>query len=192
MLFSFSGSQGCGKTTLINKISEKYNIPVIGRKTARSILNDWNISLEEIYNDLELLCDFQTEVLNRKQLDEQESILSNEIIITERSYMDLFAYATVYFGGYQKYSDWLNDYYEQCKVLQSNYTQTIYIDRGNVPLVSDGLRPHNQYYADLIDRYMRFLLDNNEFRHVTFKNGVNMDLTDCVYDLIKNSSEIYG
>jgi len=44
MLIAISGSQGCGKSTVLKELKDRgYN--VTERKTARSILNDWGVTL---------------------------------------------------------------------------------------------------------------------------------------------------
>ena len=47
MLIAISGSQGSGKSTILKRL-EAENFRTINRKTSRSILKDWDVTLEEV------------------------------------------------------------------------------------------------------------------------------------------------
>src|ERR1700722_16150455 len=99
MLVALSGAQGSGKTTVLNGLKTLgYN--VIERKTARSVLADWNVSLEQVYADQDLCQKFHDELLIRKQDDEKESYISEDLRFTERSFADLFTYALFSLGHF--------------------------------------------------------------------------------------------
>lgn len=185
MLVSICGSQGSGKTTLIDNIVSKYNFPCVDRKTARSILNDWSMSLAEIYQDDELICDFQTELVHRKWLDEQYDMTSNRIAITERSFMDLFTYAVSLLGNNPQYNKWLDDYYELCNKYQQSYHQVFYLLRSDFDPVDDGVRPTNKFFANMIDGYLQY---NTKLSSpdVIFVNN-NADTVDLIYNTIQQS-----
>ena len=120
MLIAISGSQGCGKSTLIQQLQlSGYNC--VARKTSRSILTDWNVSLSEVNNNHELTIKFQDEILKRKIDDEQDTINEypeHTIIFTERSFTDLFVYALIALGKDNQYSDYLDQYYDKCVQAQ--------------------------------------------------------------------------
>jgi len=154
MLIAISGSQGTGKSTLISALQQQYNCNVVERKTARSILSDWNTSLDEVYQTPSTICKFQDELLCRKFADEADARASNNIWITERSFVDLLAYSTANIGRLNKYSDWLERYYQQCTTNQQYYDYVVYLKGGSFTIKSDGVRPHNTQYGAMIDLFM--------------------------------------
>lgn len=150
MLFSVSGSQGSGKSTVIQRLKE-LDYKVIERKTSRSILDDWGVTLSQVNNDHELTVKFQMEILTRKIQDEKHATTSDEIWFTERSYMDLFVYALIALGKDNEYSDWLTHYYNSCKTAQKTYREIYYIPGGQFEVQYDGVRGVNPLYADMVD-----------------------------------------
>lgn len=153
MLFSIAGSQGTGKSTLIESLQTHFpsDIP----KTSRSILKDWNVSLSQVNNDHKLTIEFQEEILKRKTADEAPFVADpDKIYVTERTYADLFTYALVVLGKDNEYSDWLDDYYERCKAQQEKYMAVFYLNGGFFKPVHDGVRGSNQHYSRLVDLVM--------------------------------------
>lgn len=153
MLVSICGSQGSGKSTILNLLEDMgYN--VVSRKTSRSILQDWNVSLEAVNNDPELTFAFQEEITKRKYEDEQECVSSQELWFTERTHTDLFVYALASVGKNNYASNWLDDYYETCKHHNQNYFMTFILPGGLFELEYDGVRGVNQHYARNIELLM--------------------------------------
>lgn len=152
MLYAISGSQGCGKTTTINALSSFYN--QITRKTSRSILADWGVSLSQVNNDRELTIRFQDEILRRKLHDEAIALNTKDVYITERTYVDLFVYALVAIGKDNEYSDWLNAYYHKCVDAQKTYDAVFYLTAGHFQPVDDGVRAVNVHYSKMVDMVM--------------------------------------
>ena len=112
MLIAISGSQASGKSTVLQEL-RSLGYPIIERKTARSILDEWGVGLEAVYADFDLNQAFHEELVRRKYTDELEATLSSEIIFTERTYADIFTYALISFGQYNKYDEWLDEYFEK-------------------------------------------------------------------------------
>lgn len=156
MLISVSGSQGSGKSTVLTDLQEKFGYKTVERKTSRSILSEWNVTLDEVNSNHELTVKFQNEIIKRKFEDEQAAVeqYPGEIILTERTYADLFTYALVSLGKHNEYSDWLNDYYDQCKKLQDAYEAIFYLKAGQFQVVHDGVRGSNQHYSRMVDLTM--------------------------------------
>lgn len=158
MLASVMGAQGSGKTTVLNEIISR-GYQAIERKTSRSILSDWDVCLDEINTTPSLAIKFQDEILRRKIADEQEYVQDQDNVwYTERSYVDLFAYATVSLGHLNEYSDWLNNYFERCKAAQKTYKAVCYIHSGKFTPVHDGVRGSNIHYSRMVDLYMHDVL----------------------------------
>lgn len=154
MLFAISGSQGTGKSTLINELSQYF--PIITRKTSRSILQDWDVTLSQVNNDHDLTIRFQDEILKRKQADEAAAVADpDKMYVTERTYADLFVYALVALGKDNQYSGWLNEYYTKCAEAQKAYRKVFYLAAGHFAPVEDGVRAVNQHYSRMVDLAMR-------------------------------------
>lgn len=176
MLVAVSGSQGCGKTTIINELY-KAGYPIIQRKTSRSILDEWNLSLTEVNNDPALTKRFQEEIIRRKFLDEKEAIESDQIIFTERTYADLFTYGLVALGKDNEYDDWIADYYLRCMTYQQSYAMVFYLTAGHFSVQKDGVRSANKHYSTLIDLSMR------EFtQQMTSHNRLNIVSTPSLHE----------
>lgn len=154
MLIAISGSQSCGKTTTINKIKE-LGFPVIERKTSRSILSDWGVSLAEINDNKELTVKFQNEIIKRKFEDELLAAANNtSVYFTERTYADLMIYFLLAAGGSNNMSSVLNDYYKQCINNQRVYDKVFYLKAGHFIPEHDGVRGSNIHYSRLVDLSM--------------------------------------
>ena len=158
MLYSVAGSQGTGKSTVLSDLSQKYK--TVTRKTSRSILSDWGVSLSEVNNDHKLTIKFQEEILKRKIEDEKDALQSEEVWFTERTYADLFVYALVTLGKDNEYSNWLDEYYERCRAAQLNYTHIFFLTAGHFTPVNDGVRGINKYYSKMVDMTMSYFTHN--------------------------------
>jgi len=153
MLVTVSGSQGSGKSTILHKLKELgYNI--IERKTSRSILADWGVTLQEVNNDSELTLRFQEEISDRKFQDERDAIVSKDLWFTERTHADLFTYALVSLGKDNQHSEWLNKYYHQCMKYNQWYAASFYLRAGHFNIEHDGTRGSNVHYSRMVDLTM--------------------------------------
>jgi hypothetical protein len=184
MLIAISGSQGCGKTTVLNEI-EKRGFNVIKRKTARSVLEDFSVkTLDEIYANPELLMKWQELIYQRKVEDEKEAIESEELWFTERSFADLFSYAVMAIGKNNAYSTWVNKYYDMCNMQNFEYLHAFYIHGGYFTPENDGVRGVNQHYSTMIDvsMYMftkqMFRVDEKEGYYYRFSDIEVSDLSE--------------
>lgn len=153
MLVAISGSQGCGKSTVLNELKQR-GYATIERKSSRSILNDWNVTLQEVNSNPELTLDFQQEITRRKYEDEMEAISSNEMWYTERTHADLFTYALAALGNNNDYSKWIDDYYNICLNYNQHYNKVYYLQGGLFTVEHDGVRGSNKYYSKMIDLTM--------------------------------------
>lgn len=154
MLVAISGSQGSGKSTIIHEL-KRLGYDVITRKTARSILDAWGTSLEDVYKDFDLNQAFHEELVRLKYADELESIISDKIIFTERTYADIFTYALISFGQHNKYDKWLDNYFKKCKEHCQNYDHVFYIKSNFlIGVENDGVRSINEHYSRLINLSM--------------------------------------
>jgi predicted ATPase len=182
MLVALTGPQGGGKSTL-TEYFQNLGFPIITRKTARSILGEWDKTLHDVNNDFGLSLKFQEEVIKRKHEDEMEAITDKDRIwFIERSFTDVFAYTLVNFGKNNEYNEWLNDYYVRCKEYQKYYTAVIYIPGGFFPIREDGVRGINQHYGKMIDLVM-----DHYVRKMTLPKRLHfldkMDINERVQDI---------
>lgn len=152
MLYAISGSQGSGKSTVLREL-QSAGQQVITRKTARSILDDWGVTLQEVNRNLELTVKYQDELLTRKRDDEVIG-LCDSIYYTERTYADLFSYALFTLGKHNDYSDWLNTYHTKCMKYQQMYAGVFYLKAGYFPPKHDGVRGSNHHYSRMADTTM--------------------------------------
>ncbi len=173
-LIAIAGSQGSGKTTVINQLRDK-GFNIIERKTSRSILEDWNVTLNQVNNDHDLTIRFQNEIVARKFKDEQHAYTSPEIYVTERTYADLFTYALVSVGKDNEYSSWLTEYYNKCVIAQQSYSMIYYLKAGHFVPEDDGVRGIGVHYSRMIDLVM-----NDITTQLTIPSKINFIDTPCL------------
>lgn len=155
MLISICGSQGSGKSTILHELQNLgYN--VITRKTSRSILTDWKITLDQVNNDPDLTIKFQNEIINRKFQDEEIAQLAapSSVWFTERTYADLMTYFLISTGKDNRFSDEINDYYKKCISHQQAYDKVFYLKAGHFVPEHDGVRGTNVHYSRMADLTM--------------------------------------
>ncbi len=151
MLIAISGSQGSGKSTLLEELGRR-GYKTIARKSARSILKDWNVTLDEVNGDHELTVEFQNEITKRKWDDEKEALRHRDSIwFTERTHADLFVYALIDLGRINSYSAWVDKYYKTCMQYNQYYHRVYYLRAGMFTVENDGVRGVNQHYSRMAD-----------------------------------------
>jgi predicted ATPase len=157
MLIAVSGSQGTGKSTTLAEM-ERQGYHTVHRKTSRSILQDWGVTLEEVNSNHDLTVRFQDEILARKIADEFAAKQSDDVWLTERTPIDLLVYATVTLGPFNKYNDWLDEYSQKCIIATNEiYEHVVYLPGGMFPIQHDGTRGASPLYGKLIDLAMEHL-----------------------------------
>lgn len=174
MLVSIAGSQGSGKSTLINGLAERgYNI--ITRKTSRSILSEWGVTLDMVNSDYDLTIKFQNEILIRKINDEQEAIESKELWFTERTFADLFTYALITLGKDNNYASYLEQYYIDCMRAQQRYEHIFYLKAGMFKVEHDGVRGSSLHYSRMVD-----LIMSDITQQLSLPGKISMVDTPCI------------
>ncbi len=151
MIIAISSSQGGGKSSLIFALKQQGYFTV-ERKTSRSILSDWGVTLQEVNSNSDLTIKFQDEILKRKLFDDTQ--VKDQVVFTERSFVDLFTYALVALGHNNKYSEWLDDYYRRCIKAQQVYDKVYYLTAGHFKVEADGVRGDNRHYSRMVDIVM--------------------------------------
>lgn len=153
MLVAISGSQGSGKSTIVDLLSQNGH-KTIERKTSRSILEEWGVTLQEVNADGKLTTKFQEEITKRKFKDEQFALQTDELWFTERTHADLFTYSLVSLGKENQYSDWLNEYYKTCMGYNQHYAGVYYLRAGHFNIEHDGTRGSGVHYSRMVDLVM--------------------------------------
>lgn len=155
MLISISGPQGSGKSTLIKGFMEiRSDVKLIERKTARSVLKDMGITLEDVYESRHTQMSFQLALLHRKSIDEFDAYQDfDSLWITERSFADIFAYTVGYLGKHNDNNQMIDEFYEEAEIYQNRYNAVIYLPGGHFDIFDDGVRPINKHYGRLIDHF---------------------------------------
>jgi predicted ATPase len=156
-LVAISGSQGSGKSTIINEL-EALGYNTVHRKTSRSILTDWGVTLQDINNNAELTVKFQEEIIKRKWEDEFAASISSSIWFTERTYVDLAAYCTIVLGHNNNLSNFVNQYYYDCLQKNQIYSLVFYLKAGHFSIVNDGTRGANPHYSRMVDVVMEDMM----------------------------------
>ncbi len=152
MLFSISGSQGQGKTTIVRELEKTGDYKILVNNVSRGILKDWGYTLNEVNKYGPLTRNFQEEIMNRfvKIIDSVKD--SDEIYVTERSFADIFSYAIFVLGPFNEHSSWLNEYYERCKEQQQKFKKVFYLTGREYQPEDDGVRSINIHYSRAVDR----------------------------------------
>ncbi len=150
MLIAVSGSQGSGKSTLLEELSRR-GYKTTQRKSARSILKDWNVTLDEVNGDHELTIEFQNEITKRKWEDERDAVSKDELWFTERTHADLFVYALIDLGRNNSYSAWIDNYYKVSLEHNQWYERVYYLRAGHFSIEHDGVRGSNIHYSRMVD-----------------------------------------
>lgn len=155
MIITISSAQGQGKTTLLSAL-EKEGYSVVRNTTARTILKEWGTTLNEVYKCPEKTEEFQESIiLAQGRYDQQmkEIIKSgiSDVIITERSYADIFTYTLLNLGSINDYNDYVNGYYHSCKMLQQNYDHVVFLTGREYTPEDDGVRSVNSEFGDAVD-----------------------------------------
>lgn len=185
MLISLAGSQGIGKTTTLEDL-KSMGYRVIENKTARSILKEWDMSLESINENRDLVLKFQNEIIERHYNNNKDYINSEEIVLQERSYIDIFVYALFQLSQYNRYNDWFYEYYNKCMELQKTYKATIYLmGNPNFFIENDAVRSTNLHFSNAINTMMLQYL--GKFDNVIYVN--TMDRNERI-SLIKHELEL--
>lgn len=187
MIYAIMGSQGSGKSTVLAEL-EKRGHKTVARKTSRSILQEWGVSLSEVNNNHELTIKFQDEILKRKIEDDLQYAGTKDIWFTERSFADLFTYALISLGKDNEYSDWLDTYYEACRQAQNHYSGIFYLRGGLFEVQADGVRGANKHYSRMVDIVMNDITSQLTLNHIPLSKIDIVDINERV-DFIERTSE---
>lgn len=172
---AFTGSEGSGKTTLINTLADILQVP----KTVnfvRDAVKDMGLDKPPAFGtDKELTKTFQYWLLQKRSI--HEKFLFSPFL-ADRSSIDMFAYTLSHLAREDDMQHFLNEYYHQCvEYAKSMYEFHFFIPSGRIPLVEDGVRNTQPFNARLMHYIMLGMLQDQEILHhviqsVTLKDRV--------------------
>lgn len=148
---TISGSQGQGKSTVLNSIAAM-GYSVVERKTSRSILAEWGFTLDEVNRYPPLTRAFQDEVL-RRHCDSMKPLLEdNQVHFMERSFADIFTYAMFAIGSFNEFNGFMEDYYGRCLEAQGKFQRVFHLTGRTFVPQEDGVRSTSRFFGGAVDR----------------------------------------
>ncbi len=138
MLIALSGPSSCGKTTLLQSLypyQRDFPFTLLTHQYARELLELKGWSVKTHLNNPENIVLFQKELLDYKRSIEEPFFHSQELVITERSFIDLFVFYQLYTLQFPKFHFDLDNYRSTCIELSKQYTSIVYLK--NTPVVED-------------------------------------------------------
>lgn len=174
MIVSISSAQGQGKGTLLSALAQDSDIEVMDSLNSRTILRQMDTSLAEVNSDRTLKKGFQQRVLD-SQIQADKDALSSGILVRDRSYWDIFAYALVTLGPFNDCSDWLNNYYHACKEAHSKYCSGVIFLETLLTPSNDGVRSCNRHFSNLIGNTIwKYTTENSTHKPVMSISTLDM------------------
>lgn len=155
---AISGSDGTGKTTLVNEISKRFNVPIVP-EFARDVAEEMNIP-DLAGMSPSLAYSFQLEVMDRKIKEEQK----HESFIADRCTADNLAYYTRQCS--RDLPDAANSHYvDMCLENLKKYDKIFLLMPNSIPLCDDGFRSTKKYHLYGIYCLIRGILEDAKAKY---------------------------
>lgn len=130
LMIGVSGAQGGGKSTLLKAMAELgYNVDPFKVSRAVQAKLGWE-SLDRVMSSPKAMMEFQTEVFKQKRANDAMALAADRtgIVLTERTFADLYAYTSLWtlrFVDQEKLltddaQDFLADYFAHCSQSQAD------------------------------------------------------------------------
>lgn len=148
---TISGSQGQGKTTVLNTLASR-GYTVVERKTSRSILAELGMTLNEVNSYNPLTRYFQQLVVERHMESMKPLMDSPGLTFMERSFADIFVYSNISVGPFNQHNAWHEDYYNTCLEAQALFSNIYHLTGRTYVPQEDGVRSTNGHFCGMVDR----------------------------------------
>lgn len=192
MIISLSGSQGQGKTTVLESL-RCLGYSVVEQKTSRSILGEWGFTLNEVNKYPPLTKQFQREVIKRHFGNMEALIDTTDIHLMERSFADIFAYCMFAIGSFNEYDAFMDEYFIQCKTYQQAYRHVFYLTGRKIVPEDDGVRSTNKFFAQAVDREIwQMLQQMDDLGRLTLVNTSDHDERIALIENTIHGGATYG
>lgn len=183
MRIYLTGSQSSGKSTLARYISKKYNLNQVS-EIARTVLAEKELQLDQLRTDLDIVDDFQTEILIRQIKQEADCKGS---YVSDRSF-DCLTYTAQHsrvFSTLLKMPE-LKDYIE---ILKQPDSIIFFVRPSKDTMKQDGVRENLSWDGIVaIDAMTKMLIEMFELKYFQI-NTTNMQervrFVDSILSLVK-------
>lgn len=127
MIVGLSGAQGGGKSSLLAELRQRgHSVDQFRVSRAVQASLGWD-SLERVMDDPQQMMIFQEEVFRQKLKNDSAFVSSSDVILTERTFADVYAYAALWVNNFlqqdrlsrQRGTLWLNNFLENCADAQA-------------------------------------------------------------------------
>lgn len=166
MIFGITGSQGCGKTTVLNDLkSAGYNVDIFSTPRDVQARLGYASLAEVLDQSFDKIKQFQEAILETKY--KRDSALAEKhkdgVAFVERTFADIFAYATTWATQLPKkseeFTEWVNtEYFNKCKAAQLELQYSTII-LSPLETFEVDLRRANEETRFIVDLQMRTFLD---------------------------------
>lgn len=128
MIIGLSGAQGGGKSSLLNELQTRgYTVDAFRVSRAVQAELGWE-SLDRVMDSPDTMMAFQDEVFNQKLKNDIAFAKSDEVILTERTFADIYAYTATWTYKFidsgsldvQTGLTWLTGYSVRCEQAQAD------------------------------------------------------------------------
>jgi nicotinamide riboside kinase len=174
MKIGFTGTQSCGKTTLVKKLSKLPEFKNYQFRTERSKYL------------MELGIPLNTDSTVKGQtifLAERATELMQENIITDRTIIDVMAFARCSESMYFFEAD---DFCNFASYMLKDYDYIFYVSPEGVEIENNGVRETNEAYRQIIDDEIKVLLDkyNHKIKNLHYIKGSTKERIKAVKEVI--------
>lgn len=185
-VIGISGAQGGGKSSLLNKLKE-WGYKVDDFRVSRAVQAElgWD-SLERVMDAPDTMMAFQDEVLEQKLNNDRKLRESSEVILTERTFADIYSYTSTWVNKFIDRGDldlgdgmrWLQQYTAKCFEYQQQVYQAVIL----LPLMPHVVfenDPHRAKQEDAevvygrIERFAKGMVDEVPYCRITEKSIVD-------------------
>lgn len=159
------GAQSTGKTTLLEYISERYNINKLTEVT-REVMARYGYDLKEIRSNMDKVECFQRDIME-EQIEREK--MTDEPFISDRGF-DFLSYTGMYTLSTKEFlnRDYTQEYLESYKDEDSI---VIFVRPVKETIKDDGIRDNLNWDNVLqIDAMIKYILESNNIDYITLKS----------------------